>query len=95
MKKRAALLLLLPALGVMMAGCSPKETLKSALRKGKEIVKTGVEKTVEALDNFFEESNPDKQEKEEKEEQKTTSETEQGQGEGSESQEASYFVELQ
>lgn len=105
MKKRASLLLLLSGLGIVLTGCSAKETLKTVLRKGKEIVKTGVEKTVEALDNFFEESNPDKQEEEEKKEESSDTtpatpgenEGEPGEGDagaGNESVEGVFFVEL-
>ena len=90
MKKRAALLLLLPALGVMMAGCSPKETVKSVLRKGKEIVKTGINKTVEALDNFFADSNPENQKEEEKQEANNNAEAQTGEG----AEQRAYLVEL-
>ena len=74
MKKRAALLLIFPAFGALLAGCTIPEGVKNALYKTKEVVVTGVNKAVEAMDNFFAESKPEESKDEQKEEEKTTEE---------------------
>ena len=81
MKKRAALLLIFPALA-LLGGCTVPEGVKSAIYKTKDVVVGAVNKAVDAMDNFFAE--PAQENKEEQKEEKTTEE----QGE-SESQEES------
>lgn len=51
MKKKSALLFIVPACALLMAGCDAKSGLLEVKKKAKEIVY----KTVEGLDNFFEE----------------------------------------
>ena len=56
MKKRASLLLVLPVFGAVLAGCSVPQPVKDGLRTVKDGVKNGVNKAIEATDNFFKES---------------------------------------
>lgn len=75
MKKRAALLLIFPALA-LLGGCTIPEGVKSALYKTKDVVVGTVNKAVDAMDNFFAESKPEEnKEEEQKQEEQTTEES--------------------
>ncbi len=66
MKKRAAFLLILPAFGALLAGCTIPEPVKNGLRTVKNGVKDGVNKAVDAMDNFFSDSDSKKEEETDK-----------------------------
>ena len=88
MKKRAALLLIFPALA-LLGGCTIPEGVKSALYKTKDVVVGTVNKAVDAMDNFFSEPAEEEKKDENKEEKTTEEETstttnEPGEGEGQE-----------
>ena len=90
MKKRAALVLILPAFGALIAGCTIPAPVKNAIFKAKDVVVTGVNKAVDAMDKFFEEPKQEEKKEETKPvEEKTTEENtttpeETGEGEGQE-----------
>ena len=89
MKKRAALLLILPAFGALIGGCTVPNGVKNAVFKTKEVVSNVVHKTMNALDKFFEEPKAEEKKEETKPEEKTTEENtttipETGESEGQE-----------
>jgi len=49
MKKKSLLLLIVPAAGLLLAGCNAKDTLRTVRDK----IKTGTDKVVQTLDDFF------------------------------------------
>ena len=67
MKKRATMLLIVPAAALLLSGC----TVEGGLRKGKELAKEGVNKVVSFLDDYFTPTKAEEKPAEEKQEEET------------------------